>query len=152
MFLPIVYDLTPFNDYMQQHQDEWVLNSRLIQATMDPSKPVDSTPYAFEPAVFDVVNQDMVPTDSSRNEGPFAPVWQWSPPPQQPPADLLPIGKENFGSLPHEAMLMRASKDTQGTFLSIVSESFARVLCCSRLTHCFHFALRLLFGAHETRL
>lgn len=122
MFLPVVTDLPPFNDYMQQHQNEWVDTARRVQGSLN-NVPIETEPYNFEPAVFDVVNGGWVTTQP--NQGPYMPVWQWSPPPSSADdgtTDGLPIGKENFGTLDHEATLIQASSKYKGTCMCVCQE------------------------------
>ena len=121
MYLPVVTDLPPFNDYMLRHENEWVTTARHVHVSLNNNIGTtvneDAEPFYFENAVFDIVNDRIVTT--TPNQGPYMPVWQWSPPPQGRGAvegsGVLPIGKQNFGTLPHEAMLLEASRNYKGT-------------------------------------
>ena len=120
MYLPMVEnenDLETFNDYMRQHEQEWVATARQIQASMYPADiAVENEPFTFEYSVFDVVNGQIVTSNENGfSQAPYMPVWQWSPPPAGNTWDALPIGKQNFATLPHEANLMQASQNVKGT-------------------------------------
>lgn len=122
LYLPIIEhdsDLESFNDYMRQHEQEWVTTAREIQDSMYPNTnddTIENEPFSFEYAVFDVVNGEMVTTtENASSRAPFTPVWQWSPPPVGNTENTLPIGKQNFATLPHEASLMLASQNVDGT-------------------------------------
>ena len=148
MFLPVVTDLPPFNDYMQQHQDEWVDTARQLQGSLN-NVPIETEPYNFEPAVFDVINGGWVTTQP--NQGPYMPVWQWSPPPSSADDATtagLPIGKENFGTLDHESTLIQASSDNKGTCVCVRREK-RRWLCPLTLSYINN---RLCTWTHGPRL
>ena len=111
VYLPIVSDssLRQFNDYMRGNEG-WVQRSRELLRTIDPNAIVDNEPFEFMDVMFDIKDGKPVITQGN---GPFTPVWQWSPPPEGGnSASVNPIGKENFAALEYESNLMRASRES----------------------------------------
>ena len=127
MYLPIVSgdNVGRFIDYMRVHED-WVQKSRELLQTIDPNAPADTEPFRFMDLMFDVVDGKVV---TLHGNGPFTPVWQWSPPPEGGnTASTNPIGKENFASLEDESNMMTASAESNGEWTcSYQTVSFPRM-------------------------
>lgn len=126
MYLPVVPNgsLQRFNDYMASNEN-WVTSSRLLERTMleqprgtdsNAQAPISYGTFEFVDSLFDIA-ADGTRVETQEANGPYWPVWQWSPPPQggsSVATTNFPIGKENFASLADESMLIRASEQSRG--------------------------------------
>lgn len=132
MYVPFVPNgsLKQFNEYMLGNED-WVASSQALEGTLDDASTTSSDSsssgrgrFDFMEYVFDIVDNEAV-VETEEGNGPYMPVWQWSPPPQggnrssgsSNSNNLLPIGKENLASLQDESKMMQASQATKGTFV-----------------------------------